>query len=201
MADVAPVQQRSAVPFVRPSLKRRWEDDDESDDEPRKFRRVRIRCRQRAGKQSSQDQAEFEVPRSGTETIRCICGAQDDLGLLRNSSSHASSASLRAWLIQCVDCKAWHHRSCVGHANGKDPPGGIFFCGGCSKVKPTDGLTHHDVEEYIIKCFCGSDTDDGSIVYCYSSNTWQYRRCYQHQSCRKVNCAPVAKISRVKKPR
>lgn len=125
MADVASVVQKADIPINGSSLKRRREEnsesDDESADEPRHFRRVRIRC-QRAEKQSTEDKTEFETPVSGDVVIRCICGAQDDLLRLRNKSGHASSARpIRSWLIQCGKCKVWQHRSCVGFGNGKDP--------------------------------------------------------------------------------
>ena len=145
-ANVTPVVQKTTAPIKRPYLKRRRAEDSEGDDEPRQFRRVRMRCRQRARKQNSQDEVGFETLRSGDEIIRCICGTQDDLGLLANNYDSAHSArTISSWLTQCIDCKAWQHRSCVGTANGNDPLGG-FYCEQCSKVKPIDGL------EYIIKC-------------------------------------------------
>lgn len=178
IADVAPVVPKTDLPIKRPCLKRRREEEPESDDEPRQFRRVRIRCRQRAKNQDSQDEAEFEALRSGEEMIRCICGTHDDLGLLGNNLHYAPSArKIRAWLIQCGDCKAWQHRSCVGTANGNNPPGG-FYCEQCSRVKPVDGLLNENVEEYTIKCICDSDVDDGNTVYCDRCSTWQHIACY-----------------------
>lgn len=137
MADVAPIVQETDVPIQRPSSKRQREEDSESDDEPRQFRRVRVRCCQRAERQSGRDDADVEALKSGQEIIRCVCGTQDDLELLENDSDDAPSVRrVRAWLIQCGDCKVWQHRSCVGTANGKDPTGG-FYCERCPKVKPT----------------------------------------------------------------
>lgn len=133
MADVAPVVQKTAVPFKQPSLKRRREEESEIDDEPRHFRRVRMRCRQPATKQNGQDEAEFENLKSGEEIIRCVCGTQADLGLLGNDPDRGPSVrTTTAWLIQCRDCKIWQHRSCVGTANGTNPPGG-FYCERCSR--------------------------------------------------------------------
>ena len=175
---MTPVVQKTAAPIERPSLKRRRVEDSESDDEPRQFRRVRIRCRQRARKQNSKDEVGFEALRSGDEIIRCICGTQDDLGLLGNNLDSAQSArTIRTWLIQCCDCKAWQHRSCVGTANENDPLGG-FYCEQCSKVKPNDGFLGQDGEEYTIKCVCDSDADDGYTVWCDRCNTWQHVKCY-----------------------
>ena len=116
MPDVSPVVEKTAASSKRSSLKRQREADSESDDEPRQFRRVHIRCRQRAKKGGSQDGAGFEtLSKSGTRTIRCICGERVDLGLLENGSDHAPSPKTAGtWLIQCVNCKAWQHRSCVG---------------------------------------------------------------------------------------
>ena len=140
MPDVFPVVEKSAAPSKRPSVKRQREADSESDDEPRQFRRVRIRCRQRAKKEGSQDGAEFEtLPKPRRRTMRCICGERDDLGLPENNSDYAPSArTARTWLIQCVDCKVWQHRSCVGTANGNDPLGG-WYCERCPKVKLIKG--------------------------------------------------------------
>lgn len=178
MTDVAPTMQRTAKKVKRPSLKRRRKEDSESDNEPKRFRHVRIRCRQRARKQNSQDEVGFEALRSKDEIIRCICGTQDDLGLLENILDFSHSArTIRTWLIQCCDCKAWQHRSCVGTANENDPLGG-FYCEQCSKVKPIDGLLGQDVEKYTIKCVCGSDKDYGNTVYCDRCNTWQHVKCY-----------------------
>ena len=179
MADVAPSVQKPPVPVVeRPSLKRPREEDSESDDEPRQFRRVRIRCRQRTGKQFSRNEPGFRALQSGGEIIRCICGTQDDLELLGNNPDYASSASkIRAWLIQCGDCNVWQHRSCVGTANGNDPLEG-FHCEQCSKVTPTDGPWNEDYEEYPIRCVCDSDEHDGNIIYCEGCKNWQHSRCY-----------------------
>ena len=149
---MTPIVQKTAIPIKRPSLKRRVEDF-ESDDEPRQFRRVRIRCRQRARKQHSQDEVGFEALRSKDEIIRCICGTQDDLELLGNDLDSAHSArTIKTWLIQCCDCKAWQHRSCVGTANENDPPGG-FYCGQCSEVKrdqPTGSNALDDAVEPLL---------------------------------------------------
>ncbi len=122
MADAAPVVQKADIPINGSSLKRRREEDSQSDeesaDEPRHFRRVRIRC-QRAKNKSTEDKPEFKALVSEDGVMRCVCGAQDDLRQLR---SHASSARpIRSWLIQCGDCKIWQHRSCVGFGNRKDP--------------------------------------------------------------------------------
>ena len=132
MPDVSPVVERTAASSKRPSVKRQREADSESDDEPRQFRRVHIRCRQRAKKEGSQDGAEFDtLSKSGTRMIRCVCGERDDSELLENASDHSPSArTAGTWLIQCVDCKFWQHRSCVGAANGNDPLGG-WYCGQC----------------------------------------------------------------------
>ena len=35
-----------------------------------------------------------------------------------------------------------------------------------------------EVEEYIIKCICGSAYDDGNTVYCDMCDTWQHTKCY-----------------------
>lgn len=121
MADVAPVVRKTGAPVKQTLLKRRREEDSESDDEPRQFRRVRIRCRQRTRRPISQAEAEFETLNPGKEIVNCVCGTRD----------YASSArSIRSWLIQCVECKVWQHRSCVGTANGNDPPKG-FYCERC----------------------------------------------------------------------
>lgn len=160
MADVAPNVPKAPVPIERPSPKRPREEDSESDDEPRQFRRVRIRCRQRTAKQRSRNEPELKALQPEGETIRCVCGTQDGLELLGNHPDHAPSASkTRAWLIQCGGCNVWQHRSCVGTANGKDPPKG-FYCEQCSKVTPTDGPLNEDIGEYTIKCVYDSDEDD-----------------------------------------
>ena len=134
--DLSPVVEKTVVPSKRSSAKRRREADLESDDEPRHFRRVRIRCRQRAREEARQDRAESDtlsVPGGGT--IRCVCGAQDDLRQLEDSPYSALSArTVRTWLIQCVDCRDWQHRSCVGTANGNDPP--AYCCARCTHQEP-----------------------------------------------------------------
>ena len=117
-ADVAPVMQKSAVLVQRPSIKRQREEDSASDDEPSQFRRVRIKCRQRARKQRSAGEAVIEASKPGEETLRCICGTQHGL---------TTAAFLAHWLIQCLQCNVWQHRSCVGFANGKKG----FYCGHC----------------------------------------------------------------------
>ena len=143
MADAAPVVMKTPTPGQRPSPKRRREEDSESEDEPRHFRRVRIRCRQRATNQSRSHEAEFETLISGEQTIRCICGAQNDLKSPANNIS--------AWLIQCGDCKVWQHRSCVGTANGSDPPGG-FYCERCPRASPYDLTKHEKTHSRPWKC-------------------------------------------------
>ncbi len=199
--DLSPVVEKIVVPSKRPSAKRRREADLESDDEPRHFRRVRIRCRQRAREEGRQDGAEFDtlsIPGGGT--IRCVCGAQDDLGQLEDNPNSAPSArTARTWLIQCVDCRDWQHRSCVGTANGNDPP--AYYCERCTQVKPVDGRLSEDVYAEMpqspspvhlyelgtrrtslatsnISCICDSDKDDGWTVYCDLCDTWQHKRCY-----------------------
>ena len=130
-ADVAPIMQKAAVPVQRPSIKRQREEESESDDEPSQFRRVRIKCRQRARKQRSAGEAGLEAFESGEETIRCICGTQHDFGLCEENSILATSTrTIGAWLIQCGACNVWQHRSCVGTANGRKPVGG-FYCEHC----------------------------------------------------------------------
>ena len=119
-ADVAPIVQKAAAPVQRPSIKRQREEESENDDEPSQFRRVRIKCRQRARKQRSAGKAGSEAFESGEETIRCICGTQHDIG-------RSSARSIAEWLIQCKACHVWQHRSCVGFANGRTG----FYCGYC----------------------------------------------------------------------
>ena len=178
MPDVSPVVEKTAASSKRSSLKRQREADSESDDEPRQFRRVHIRCRQRAKKWGSQDGAGFEtLSKSGTRTIRCICGERDDLGLLENASDHAPpTRTAETWLIQCVNCKVWQHRSCVGTANGNDPSGG-WYCEQCSKVKPIHGLLNGDVEERTSKSTTEDEDNNESNSYletrgrCHSCNT------------------------------
>ena len=153
---MTPVLQKTAEPMKGPSLKRLQEESSESDDEPRQFRRVRIRCRQRARKKSSTGEAESETLEFGDETIRCICGAQFNLGIIGNSSEHAPPRRpITAWLIQCGDCKVWQHRSCVGTANGSDPPEG-YYCERCprsssqpSQVPRISPLRSPAVPEYL----------------------------------------------------
>lgn len=176
MPDVSPVVEKTAASSKRPSVKRQGEADSESDDEPRQFRRVHIRCRQQAKKEGSQEKADFDtLSKSETRTIRCVCGERDELGLLENASDHAPSArTAEMWLIQCVDCKFWQHRSCVGTANGNDPLGG-WYCEQCSKVKPIHGLLNGDVEERTSK-YTTEDEDNESNSYvettgrCHSCN-------------------------------
>ena len=122
MADVSPAVEMTAVPSKRQYLKRQREADSEDDDEPRHFRRVRIRCRQRTS-----------LSVSGDGTLRCVCGAQENLGENRPDSAPLARLAT-TWLIQCVHCKFWQHRSCVGTANGNDPPRG-YYCEQCSKPK------------------------------------------------------------------
>ena len=117
-ADVAPIMQKAAVLVQRPSIKRQREEESESDDEPSQFRRVRIKCRQRARKQRSAGEAVIEAFQPGDATLRCVCGTQHGL---------TSAASLVDWLVPCNSCNVWQHRSCVGFANGKKG----FYCGHC----------------------------------------------------------------------
>lgn len=145
IADVAPSIKMPALPSELPCPKRQREADSESDDEPRQFRRVRIRCLRRAEKQGCQDEAKFEnLSEPGWETVRCICGTQSNLRLPEYTSHGARPT--RMWLIQCVDCKVLQHRSCVGTANGYDPPGG-YYCGECRGVKPIDSLVIGNAKE------------------------------------------------------
>ena len=96
----------------------------------------------RARKGGRQDEAESEfLPNSGVGTVRCICGAQDKLrqASRKNARFAGATETARSWLIQCVGCQIWQHRSCVGTTNGNDPPGG-YHCERCRKVNPVDGL-------------------------------------------------------------
>ena len=136
MPPVPRPEKTAAIPSEMPPLQRRREADseDDGDDEPRLFRRVRIKCRQRAKKTTYQRRVEIS-PLFETFALRCVCGARDDLRLLESETNF--DLSPRALLIQCVNCKAWQHRSCVGAANGKTPPGG-WLCGQCSKIVAMD---------------------------------------------------------------
>lgn len=138
VVDGPSIVKKTPVPFERPRPKGQQEADSQSDDEPRQFRRVRLRCLQQAEKQGCPDEAESEsVSEPGWGTVKCICGHID----------YAQSArEARTWLIQCVDCKVWQHRSCVGTANGYDPPGG-YYCEECRGVKPVDGLENGNAKE------------------------------------------------------
>ena len=161
VAPVAPVVEQTAVSSTQPSSKRKREAEPEDDDEPRHFRRVRVKCHLRARKESHQSTPEVDSSSEFEEgMMMCICGMQG-----KNPSTFAPSPDAR--LVQCVACKIWQHRSCVGTANGSDPAGG-WYCGQCSAA----GL------EYLIKCICGSNEDDGNTVYCDSCNTWQHTRCF-----------------------
>lgn len=134
MADAAPCVTNFPARSQRPSPERPREEDSESEDEPRQFRRVRIRCRQQARKQSSAGGTESGTLKSGSKRIRCICGVQKDLDLPGNDSDYEPSATpISAWLIQCRDCKFWQHRSCIGAENGNDPLGG-FYCEQCPRL-------------------------------------------------------------------
>ena len=146
IADASPVVQKTAITSKPPILKRQREVDSENDDEPRHFRRVRMKCRQRARNQDGQDKAESEALSDfGEVTIRCICGAQDNVRTLGNYSDHSLSASMASnLLIQCIRCKVWQHRSCVGAANGNDPPRG-YYCEQCQRENyfSPDQSTYH----------------------------------------------------------
>ena len=135
----SPVVQKTAIIPKQPNLKRQREVDPEDDDEPRHFRRVRMKCRQRARNQDGQDEAESEALLNLDEgTIRCFCGVQNYYLVHLLSASQAST-----WLIQCIECKVWQHRSCVGAANGNDPPSG-YYCEQCPHrirlTPPQDGI-------------------------------------------------------------
>lgn len=147
VVDEPSVVEKTPVPLERPRPKGQQEADSQSDDEPRQFRRVRLRCLQQAENQGFPDEAESgTLSESGWGTIKCICGHID----------HAQSVrEARTWLIQCVDCKVWQHRSCVGTANGYDPPGG-YYCEECREMKPIDSLVNEDAEECTNECI-----DDG----------------------------------------
>ena len=141
IADTS-VVQKPAVPFKRASSKRKQGTGSGSDDEPRHFRRVRMKCRQRARNQDRQDEAGSEA--LSDLGIRCICGAKDTVRLLGDYSDPSLSVSMAStWLIQCIDCKVWQHRSCVGTANGNDPPSG-YHCEQCQTLN-TLGLDQDDL--------------------------------------------------------
>ena len=143
IADGSPVIQKTATTSKQPILKRQREVDSENDDEPRQFRRVRMKCRQQARNQDCHDKVMSEtLLRRGT--IRCICGAQDKVTTLEDNSDHSLSTSISStWLIQCIDCKVWQHRSCVGTANGNDPTSG-YYCEQCPTRIPL-GLDEDDI--------------------------------------------------------
>ena len=146
IADTSPVVQKTAITSKPPILKRQREVDSENDDEPRHFRRVRMKCRQRARNQDGQDEAESEALSDfGEETIRCICGAQDNVRTRGDYSDYLLSANMASnLLIQCIDCKVWQHRSCVGAANGNDPPRG-YYCEQCQRenyMSPDQSTCH-----------------------------------------------------------
>ena len=136
--------QKAALPSKRASSKRKQGTGSGSDDEPRHFRRVRMKCRQRARNQDRQHEAESEG--LSDFGIRCICGAKDTVRLLGDYSDPSLSVSMASttWLIQCIGCKVWQHRSCVGTANGNDPPSG-YHCEQCQAVNAM-GLDQDDLE-------------------------------------------------------
>ena len=163
VVDGPSVVERTPVPYERPRPKGQQEADSQSDDEPRQFRRVRLRCLQQAEKQGYQDGAESEtLSDSGLGTIRCICGTQNNLVLPEYTSDDARPA--RMWLIQCVGCKVWQHRSCVGTANGYDPPGS-YYCEECREVKPIDSLVTGDAKECTNECKDDIVKDDSNTVH------------------------------------
>ena len=141
IADASPAGQKTAITSKQPNLKRRREEDSGNDDEPRHFRRVRLKCRRRARGKNCQDEAESEAL-SGLSSefdggmIRCICKLQDKLRMVEDYLDYSPSVSMASnWLIQCVDCKVWQHRSCSGTANGNDPLSG-YYCEQCRTAKP-----------------------------------------------------------------
>ena len=150
MADASPAVQKTAVPSKQPILKRQREVDSETDDEPRLFRRVRMKCRQQARKEDCQDEAESEALSGfGKGTIRCICGGQDKVRTLGDYSDRPLSAGVAGnWLIQCIDCKVWQHRSCVGAANANDPPSG-YRCEQCLGL--LNNCLHQDCQDLLQK--------------------------------------------------
>ena len=144
IADASPAVQMTAMTFKQPILKRQREIDSENDDEPRHFRRVRMKCRQQARKEDCQDEAESEALFEFAEgTIRCICGAQNKVRRVGDYADRSLSASVASnWLIQCLFCKVWQHRSCVGAANGNDPRSG-YHCEQCPRL--VDNSLRHDL--------------------------------------------------------
>ena len=54
IADASPFGHRTTIAPKQPILERKREEDSENDDEPRHFRRVRIKCRERARNQNGQ---------------------------------------------------------------------------------------------------------------------------------------------------
>ena len=135
--DASPAVPKTAITSKHPTVKRKREVGSESDDEPRHFRRVRMKCRQQARKEDCQDEAECEaLSEFGERTVRCICGAQHYV--------RENIASTRTWLIQCIRCKNWEHRSCVGTANGNDPPNG-YYCEECLNAMYEQDLRYLEV--------------------------------------------------------
>ena len=146
IANASPVVQKTAIIPKQLNLKRQREVDSENDDEPRHFRRVRMKCRQRARNRDGQDEAESEALLNLDEgTISCVCGAQSHYSVHSLSANTAS-----ACFIQCIDCKVWQHRSCVGTANGNDPPSGYYCprCQGMMLVEAQDELMRKEVNEF-----------------------------------------------------
>ena len=78
MTETASILPRSKVATTVPLLKRRRDEDDENDDEPKQFRRVRIKCRRVPRTRGSQDNAKQETLKSGEQMIRCVGAANDN---------------------------------------------------------------------------------------------------------------------------
>lgn len=53
--------------------------------------------------------------------------------------------------------------------------------GKCTPCEVKDSLESPDLpldEDYIIKCFCANEEDDGNTVLCEGCDTWQHIKCY-----------------------
>ena len=55
-------------------------------------------------------------------------------------------------------------------------------------------LPTEEDEEYVIRCLCGIQHDDGNIVFCNGCGTWQHIECYYHQDFRDGQPPDVRKV-------
>lgn len=79
-------------------------------------------------------------------------------------------------------------------APSPNPPVNGVFNHRSGQAFDSAGSPIEEEEDYIIKCFCGFQWDDGNTVFCERCDTWQHIECYYYEHYRNGMTFDIKKI-------